>query len=93
MSNNFAFEIKHSAANSLARVGTGLASAGLKTNADGQVIDIQGQRIEGLYAVGNSAARVEMGCGYNSGMAIGRSIVFGYLAAIHAAASPGRARA
>ncbi|MDB5715011.1 MAG: hypothetical protein JWO15_2408 [Sphingomonadales bacterium] len=68
----------------LERVGTGLASAGLKTDESARVIGIHGLPIEGLYAVGNSAARIEMGCGYNSGMAIGRSLVFGYLAARHA---------
>jgi 3-oxosteroid 1-dehydrogenase len=69
---------------SLARVGTGLASAGLKTDAAARVIGVTGNPIDGLYAVGNSAARIEMGCGYNSGMAIGRSLVFGYVAAMDA---------
>ncbi|MGB3797305.1 MAG: FAD-binding protein, partial [Alteraurantiacibacter sp.] len=69
---------------SLERVGTGLASAGLKTDATGAVIGMNGDRVPGLYAVGNSAARTEMGCGYNSGMAIGRSLVFGYIAAMAA---------
>jgi 3-oxosteroid 1-dehydrogenase len=73
---------------SLARVGTGLASAGLKTDAAAHVIGIDGIPIEGLYAIGNAAARIEMGCGYNSGMAIGRSLVFAYLAACDAV--PGR---
>lgn len=73
----------------LARVGTGLASAGLKTDAAARVIDIDGVAIEGLYAVGNAAARIEMGCGYNSGMAIGRSLVFGYIAAVDAFGSSG----
>lgn len=68
----------------LARVGTGLASAGLKTDEAARVIGINGMPIEGLYAIGNAAARIEMGCGYNSGMAIGRSLVFGYLAACDA---------
>jgi len=71
----------------LERVGTGLASAGLKTNEAAQVMGINGRPIEGLYAVGNAAARIEMGCGYNSGMAIGRSLVFGYLSAMDASRS------
>ncbi|CAN5363169.1 FAD-dependent oxidoreductase [soil metagenome] len=70
----------------LERVGTGLASAGLRTDGDARVIDIGGKPVDGLYAVGNSAARIEMGCGYNSGMAIGRSLVFGYLAGLDATA-------
>ncbi|MEV1131900.1 FAD-binding protein [Agromyces sp. NPDC049794] len=65
---------------SLERVGTGLASAGLKTNASAQVIDVEGEPIPGLFAVGNSVARLEFGAGYNSGMAVGRSLVFGYVA-------------
>jgi 3-oxosteroid 1-dehydrogenase len=76
----------------LARVGTGLASAGLKTNESGKVIGIGGKPIDGLYAVGNAAARIEMGCGYNSGMAIGRSLVFGYLSAMDAFAESRAAR-
>jgi 3-oxosteroid 1-dehydrogenase len=72
----------------LARVGTGLASAGLKTDGAARVIGIDGVPIAGLYAVGNAAARIEMGCGYNSGMAIGRSLVFGYLAACDAVPRP-----
>ena len=68
----------------LQRVGTGLASAGLKTDENARVMAIGGRSVPGLYAVGNSAARSEMGCGYNSGMAIGRSLVFGYLAACDA---------
>ena len=72
----------------LERVGTGLASAGLRTDAAARVIDIAGAAIPGLYAIGNAAARIEMGCGYNSGMAIGRSLVFGYLAACDAVPVP-----
>src|SRR3546814_14164194 len=61
----------------LARVGTGLASAGLKTNAAARVIGVEGQPIEGLYAIGNAAARIEMGCGYNrdrKSVALGKSV-------------------
>lgn len=64
----------------LGRVGTGLASAGLKTNPSAQVLDVDGDAIPGLYAVGNTVARLEFGAGYNSGMAVGRSLVFGYAA-------------
>ncbi|GAA3886027.1 3-oxosteroid 1-dehydrogenase [Leifsonia kafniensis] len=63
----------------LERVNTGLASAGLKTDEQARVIDVDGQPIRGLHAVGNTAARLEFGAGYNSGMAVGRSLVFGYL--------------
>lgn len=64
----------------LERVGTGLASAGLKTDDNARVVDFENRPIPGLHAVGNTAARVEFGAGYNSGMAVGRSLVFGYLA-------------
>lgn len=53
---------------------------GLKTTPSAQVVDVDGETIPGLYAVGNTAARLEFGGGYNSGMAVGRSLVFGYLA-------------
>ncbi|GAA3885931.1 FAD-binding protein [Leifsonia kafniensis] len=71
----------------LERTGTGLASAGLKTNTQAQVMDIDGNPIKGLFAVGNSVARLEFGAGYNSGQAVGRSLVFGYVAGQTLAAS------
>ncbi|MEU6643538.1 FAD-dependent oxidoreductase [Saccharomonospora sp. NPDC046836] len=75
----------------LGRVGTGLASAGLKTDASAQVHDVDGRLIPGLFAVGNTAARLEFGGGYNSGMAVGRSLVFGFAAGeVLAAAKPPR---
>ena len=77
----------------LARVGTGLASAGLRTDPSARVVGPDGDEVRGLYAIGNAAARSEMGCGYNSGMAIGRSLVFAYLAAmdmtVHGKVPPG----
>lgn len=74
----------------LGRVGTGLASAGLKTDATARVIDIDGAPVPGLYAVGNTVARREFGGGYNSGMAVGRSLVFGYAAGESLASAPVR---
>jgi 3-oxosteroid 1-dehydrogenase len=66
----------------LQRVGTGICSAGLRTSTTGQVLTFRGDAVPGLYALGNAAARVEMGAGYNSGMAIGRSLTFGFLCAM-----------
>src|SRR3546814_15236890 len=63
----------------LARVGTGLASAGLKTNAAARVLCVEGQPIEGLSAIGHAAARIELGCCFNSRMAIGRHPPFRFL--------------
>ena len=64
---------------------------GLLTDEVGRVLDEQGRPIDGLYATGNSTATV-MGRHYlGPGASIANSMVFGYLAARHAAhaASPG----
>ena len=61
---------------------------GLVTNADAQVIDVRGNVIEGLYATSNCAAMLSHGFGYESGSAVGRSLIFGYLAARHLSNSP-----
>jgi 3-oxosteroid 1-dehydrogenase len=63
----------------------GINAAGLRTNADAQVIHVRGKPIEGLYAVGNSAAPLDIGAGYQSGMSNLRGMVGGYRAALHAA--------
>lgn len=53
---------------------------GLATDDTGRVLDVDGQTIEGLYAVGNNSASV-MGPGYaGSGATLGPCITFGYLA-------------
>jgi len=69
----------------LVPVGSGVNSAGLKTNGNAQVQHVRGRPIEGLYAVGNSAAPLDTGAGYQSGIANIRGIVGGFLAAQHAA--------
>jgi len=66
---------------------------GLLTNEHAQVLDQHDQPIEGLYATGNSTATV-MGRHYlGPGASIANTMVFGYVAARHAAnvrpASPG----
>ena len=58
---------------------------GLVTNADAQVMDVQGEVIPGLYCTSNTAALLSHGFGYDSGVAQGRSMVFGYIAARHVA--------
>lgn len=63
----------------------GVNAAGLRTNAKAQVIHARGRPIAGLYAAGNSAAPLDSGAGYQSGVANLRGIVGGYLAAKHAA--------
>ena len=62
----------------------GVNAAGLKTNAHAQVVHVRGRPIPGLYAAGNSAAPLDTGAGYQSGLANLRGIVGGWLAAHHA---------
>jgi 3-oxosteroid 1-dehydrogenase len=66
---------------------------GPRTDANGQVIDVDGNRIGGLYAAGNVMASV-MGMTYGgAGGTLGPAMVFGFLAGRHAAAHlPARAR-
>ena len=64
----------------------GVCSAGLMTDAHARVLDTHGQPITGLYACGNTAAPTFLGVGYQGGASIGAGMVFGYLAAEHAAA-------
>jgi 3-oxosteroid 1-dehydrogenase len=64
----------------------GVNAAGLKTNAHAQVMHVRDRPIPGLYAAGNSAAPLDTGAGYQSGLANLRGIVGGYLAGTHAAA-------
>lgn len=68
----------------------GVCSAGLMTDAHARVLNACGEPIEGLYACGNTAAPTFLGVGYQGGASIGAGMVFGYLAAEHAAATPVR---
>jgi succinate dehydrogenase/fumarate reductase flavoprotein subunit len=65
---------------------------GPRTDANGQVIDVDGNLIGGLYAAGNVMSSV-MGMTYGgAGGTLGPAMVFGYLAGQHAAAHlPARA--
>jgi 3-oxosteroid 1-dehydrogenase len=62
-------------------VGTGIGSSGIQIDGDGCVLDAQGGRIPGLYAVGSCAALTTTGSGYNSGVALGRGLTLAYLVA------------
>ncbi|MCC6999833.1 MAG: FAD-binding protein [Deltaproteobacteria bacterium] len=66
-------------------VSAGINCAGLRTNEHGQVMHVRGRPISGLYAVGNAAAPLDIGAGYQSGLSNLRGMVFGYLAGKHAA--------
>ena len=60
---------------------------GLLTDEHGRVLDESGTPITGLYAAGNTTASV-MGRTYpGPGSTIAPAVVFGYLAALHAAAT------
>ncbi|HEY8088579.1 MAG TPA: FAD-binding protein [Polyangiaceae bacterium] len=63
----------------------GINAAGLRTDADARVIHVRGRPVEGLYAAGNSAAPLDIGAGYQSGLSNLRGMVHGYRAALHAA--------
>ncbi|MCO4747970.1 MAG: FAD-binding protein [Proteobacteria bacterium] len=68
----------------LTAVGVGVNAVGLKTNGNGQVMHVRGRPIEGLYAAGNSAALLDIGAGYQSGLSNLRGMVWGWMAAKHA---------
>ncbi len=65
------------------RVTMGVPTAGLPIDTDGRVLDAREQAIQGLYAAGNSAAWLDIGGGYNSGIANTRGMLYGYLAVLH----------
>ncbi|WP_336971187.1 FAD-binding protein [Sphingobium aromaticiconvertens] len=67
----------------LERVTMGVPTAGLPIDTDGRVLDAREQAIPGLYAAGNSAAWLDIGGGYNSGIANTRGMLYGHLAVLH----------
>jgi 3-oxosteroid 1-dehydrogenase len=58
-------------------------SAGLLANRHGQVLHQRHRPIEGLYASGVVAARIEMGAGYQAGLNLASAMTFSYLAVEH----------
>jgi 3-oxosteroid 1-dehydrogenase len=73
----------------LSPVGVGVNSVGLETNVHAQVMHVRGRAIPGLYAVGNSAAALDTGAGYQSGLSNLRGMTWGFLAGRHAARGEG----
>ncbi len=69
----------------LVPVSVGINSHGLKTNRHAQVIHLRGEPIPGLYAVGNAAALLDLGGGYQSGTSNMRAISWGFVAGRHLA--------
>ncbi|MCC6535520.1 MAG: FAD-dependent oxidoreductase [Burkholderiales bacterium] len=60
-------------------------SAGLCTNAHGQVLAQDGASIGGLYACGNDMNSIMCGAYPGPGITLGPALTFGYIAALHAA--------
>ena len=58
-------------------------SAGLLTNASGQVMHQRQRPIAGLYASGVVAVRDEGGAGYQAGLTLAAAMTFSYLAVEH----------
>jgi succinate dehydrogenase/fumarate reductase flavoprotein subunit len=61
------------------------SSAGLRTDQDARVLDLNRHPIEGLYAVGADAASIFRGTYPGPGTMIGPAMAFGWRAAMHAA--------
>lgn len=73
----------------LSRVaGSGIAAGGLLCDTHSRVMGWNGMPIEGLYAAGNSVARLDNGAVMQSGMSNARGMTQGWLAGKHAAGSP-----
>jgi 3-oxosteroid 1-dehydrogenase len=72
----------------LVPVSVGINSHGLRTNEQAEVVHVRGHAIPGLYAVGNAAALLDLGGGYQSGTSNMRAIVWGFVAGRHAAGDP-----
>jgi 3-oxosteroid 1-dehydrogenase len=73
----------------MSRMGTtAIPAAGLVTDHNSRVIGWNDQPIPGLYAAGNSVARLETGAVMQSGVSNARGMTHGWLAGRHAAGSP-----
>ena len=68
--------------------GGGIASTGLLADRYCRVLGWDEKPIEGLYAAGNSMARLDNGAMMQSGMTNARGMTHGYLAGRHAAGNP-----
>jgi 3-oxosteroid 1-dehydrogenase len=67
---------------------TGIPAAGLKIDRNANVVGWDERPIPGLYAAGNSAARMETGAVMQSGVSNARGMTYGWLAAQHACGRP-----
>lgn len=71
--------------------GSAIPAAGLLTDLHCRVVDWHDRPIPGLYAAGNSVARMETGAVMQSGVSNARGMTFGWLAARHATGDPSTA--
>jgi hypothetical protein len=65
----------------LTAVGVGVNAVGLKTDARARVQHVRDRPLPGLYAAGNSAALLDVGAGYQSGISSLRGMTWGWVAA------------
>lgn len=63
--------------------------AGPRTNTKGEVLDVRGEVIQGLYAAGNAMAGISGPGYYGGGGTIGLGMTWGYLCGINAAEAAG----
>lgn len=68
--------------------GTAIPSAGLLTDPQCRVVGWDDKPVAGLYAAGNSVARMETGAVMQSGISNARGMTHGWLAARHAMGNP-----
>jgi 3-oxosteroid 1-dehydrogenase len=68
--------------------GTAIPAAGLLTDHHCRALGWDDKPIEGLYAAGNSVARMETGAVMQSGISNARGMTHGFLAGCHAAGKP-----
>jgi 3-oxosteroid 1-dehydrogenase len=68
----------------LQTVGSGMGAAGLATDTSARVVNYDGEVLKGLYATGNAMALLDLGGGYQSGLANTRGMTFAFLGAIDA---------
>jgi succinate dehydrogenase/fumarate reductase flavoprotein subunit len=70
--------------------GTMGTKGGPRINVDGQVIDVRGTAIPGLYGAGNSVAAMSGPANWGGGGTLGPAVVDGWMAGRHAAGYVGR---
>ena len=63
--------------------GVFVSSGGVRVNKHGQAVDTHGNAIPKLYAIGNTAAHLEYGIGYQAGFSLTSGMTFGFLAVKH----------